>query len=257
MRTESTRTLKSIENTFQIIQLLQEKNRAGVTELEEDMDLATSTIHSYLATLEKLGYVINDNGTYRLGVKFLNHGMSAKALTGLPSVVCPSLCDLAEKIEATTWFLIEEHGRAVFLEKGDSENADKSYGRISKRTPLHSHAGGKSILAHLSPPRIETIIDRHGLPAQTDSTITDRNVLFDELERIRDEGVAFSEDEEVLGNRCVAVPVVGEQVVGSVCIFVMTSHMTETRFKQELPELLTSTVETIESQIETNPMIGR
>jgi DNA-binding IclR family transcriptional regulator len=257
MGTESTRTLKSIKNAFQIIQLLQEKNRAGVTELEKEMDLATSTIHSYLATLEELEYVINNNGTYRLGLKFLNHGISAKALTGLPSVVCPPLCDLADEIEATTWFLIEEHGRAVFLAKGDSENADKSYGRVSKRTPLHTHAGGKAILAHLSPPRIETIIDRHRLPAQTDSTITDRNVLFDELDRIRDEGVAFSEDEEVLGNRCVAVPVIGEQVVGSVCIFLMTHHMTETRFKQELPELLSSTAETIESQIGTNPMVGR
>lgn len=43
--------------------------------------------------------------------------------------------------------------------------------------------------------RIEEIIDKHGLELETTQTITSREELFDELEHIRDQGIAFNFEE--------------------------------------------------------------
>ena len=75
----SAREVKSVRNGFRIIDILQNYDGAGLDELEQQLDLAKSTVHNYLATLESMGYVVEQNGTYHLGLRFLTHGMAAKS----------------------------------------------------------------------------------------------------------------------------------------------------------------------------------
>jgi DNA-binding IclR family transcriptional regulator len=49
----------------------------------------------------------------------------------------------------------------------------------------------------LRPRRVEQIIDRRGLPAETDRTITDQAELMAELENVRERGYAVNSEESI------------------------------------------------------------
>jgi DNA-binding IclR family transcriptional regulator len=87
---------------------------------------------------------------------------------------------------------------------------------------LHAHCSGvgKVLLAHLDPGEIDAMIDRHGLPAFTPATITERDALYAELHRVRRDGVAYDREEVVPGIACVAAPILdGEgSVVAAISI---------------------------------------
>ena len=76
---------------------------------------------------------------------------------------------------------------------------------------MHSSATGKAILAHYSDDHVEAILDRHGLPARTKNTITDREELSEEFEEIREKGMSFEREEYKPGMITIAAPIEGTQ----------------------------------------------
>ena len=68
---EGGRTIRSVEIAFRIIDLLQEKGEAGVTELADEVGMGKSAVHNHLTTLRKHGYVIQTDDGYQIGLKFL------------------------------------------------------------------------------------------------------------------------------------------------------------------------------------------
>ena len=71
IRESSTRQVKSVRTGFRIIEILQNRDGVRPDELERQLELAKSTIHNYLSTLESMGYVVEREGTYHLGLRFL------------------------------------------------------------------------------------------------------------------------------------------------------------------------------------------
>jgi DNA-binding IclR family transcriptional regulator len=55
--------------------------------------------------------------------------------------------------------------------------------------------------------RVHEILDRRGMAARTDHTITDRDELFHKLVEIRERGYAMNDQENVEGLCCIAAPV--------------------------------------------------
>ncbi|MFH5800873.1 IclR family transcriptional regulator [Haladaptatus sp. CMAA 1911] len=131
----------------------------------------------------------------------------------------------------------EDNGQAVILhyERGDQALDLGMYPGM--RTPLHTHASGKAILAHLSENRVDEIIDRHGLESMTDRTITNINSLTDELEEIREEGYAVDWDEQVSGMGIVAAPIlVNDAVLGAVGIIAPSDRVRDESYQSQLQQ---------------------
>ncbi len=72
--------------------------------------------------------------------------------------------------------------------------------------PPHCCASGKLLLAHLGAPERQRLLELLALEQFTVRTITDRQVLASELDRIVSCGYAVDNEEYVLGVACVAVP---------------------------------------------------
>ena len=68
------RPLKTVETTLNIINLLHEQDGLGLDSLARELGKAKSTVHGHVKTLEKHGYVVNEDDTYYLGMQFLNRG---------------------------------------------------------------------------------------------------------------------------------------------------------------------------------------
>lgn len=66
---------------------------------------------------------------------------------------------------------------------------------------------GKAILANFPRERVSDVVEEYGLPAWTENTITDEESLYEELNRIRNRGVAFDDEERIRGLQYVAAPI--------------------------------------------------
>lgn len=95
---------------------------------------------------------------------------------------------------------------------------------------------------------METILDRHGMPAITDHTITDRKELFDALGRVRERGYAYDNQEHIKGMRWVAAPITNDEgrAIAAVSVSSSKSRMREERFTEEIPESVLRTSNVIE-----------
>lgn len=239
--------VKTCARTFRIVELVDELNGATLTELSQQTDMAKSTVHNHLTTLEQLRLIVKEGECYYPGLKFLRYGMNAKRRNGLSSIAKPELENVAEETGEVAWLVVEEHGKGIYLEKAEGSKAVQTFGQTGREVYLHASSVGKAILAHLPDSRIERIIEHHGLPAMTEQTVTDQGELFDELDTIRERGVAFNRGETVPGVRGIACPIIyNGEVWGSVAIGAPAERLKGKTFSEVVPSILSGATNAIE-----------
>ncbi len=239
MVTESpTREVQSVGRAFQVVTTIQEHDGATLHELATHLGIAKSTVHNYLGTLESLGYVVERDGSYRLGLRFLTHGMAARKGVPAREAVVHTLPEVAEEVSRPAWWLVEEFGRGLFVEKAIPDGAGETYGRVGKRSYLHTHAPGKAILARLPEAYVDRVFERHGLPALTSKTTTDPAALRAELETIREQGFAVGEGEAALGVQSVGVAFEVRETVHALGVFGYSHDFSRNTLEQDVPSVL-------------------
>lgn len=243
--------LQTTENTIQIVEALQELDGAGVTELANHLPMSKSTVHDHLKTLRRHDYVTKVGNTYVIGLGFFELGEYARKRRKIYKVARPEVQSLAEETGELANLMVEEHGRGVYLYRARGEKAVTLDTHTGKRRYLHNTALGKAILAYLPSDRTHEILDTHGLPAATKNTITDRELLFKELDKIRESGIAYCGQERVEGLQCVAAPVLGkdQEVLGAISVAAPTTRMKGERFEEMIPELVLQAANVVEINV--------
>jgi DNA-binding IclR family transcriptional regulator len=245
---ENPRTVQAVQTACEIVDLLREQGEAGVTELANELDLSKGTVHCQLSTLVQNEFIVKSEEGYQLSLRYLDLGEHVKERLGIYEVVCEEIDDLAEATEELAQFATEEYGQAVYIYKAGGSNAVQTASSIGRREYLHCIALGKAMLACFSEPRIEEIIEYHGLPQFTDHTITTRTELFDELSEIRERGYATDQEEKIEGLHCIATPVMGNQdeVLGAVSVSGPSRRMEGARLNEELPQQVQRSANVVE-----------
>jgi len=251
--------VKTVETSLLILEYLKKKDGATTNEIVEEFGYSKSTIHRHLTTLNSLEFLVKEKNTYYPSLKFLDFGQyTRKRKTGY-EMARSKIKELANETNEHAQFLVEEHGRGIYLHRAvgsNAEQSDASIGKwmepsIGKWSYLNTTAAGKAVLAHLSPKKIDGILEKHGLPAVTDQTISSREELFEELETIRERGYSFNHQENVVGLRAVGAPVIGpdDDAIGAFSVAAPTHRMKGNWFEEELPELLLGVAKDIELEI--------
>jgi DNA-binding IclR family transcriptional regulator len=241
-------TVSSAVRTLDIVQALRKLDGASVSEVAEYLDIPKSTTYNYLTTLEQNAYLIKQKNDYRLATRFLGIGEYVKGKLDVCNIAEPEIEMLAEKTGELSNLMIEEHGRGIYVYKAKGEDAVPIDTYAGKRCYLHVTALGKAILAQMPRERVDDIIDTHGLPSETAQTITDRERLYEELDTIRDQGIAFDREECIDGLHCVAAPIVGDndRILGAISVSGPTVRLSGVRFEEKVPNLLKEAVNVIE-----------
>jgi DNA-binding IclR family transcriptional regulator len=232
--------VKSTDKALRIIESLYDLECAGVTEIADHLDLNKGTVHHHLSTLEEREYVVKRDGEYELGLKLFGLGNQTRHQTDVFSIAKDEIDNLAAQTGEMANLIVEEHGRGIYIYISRGEKAVRLDTNVGTRQYLHTSAAGKSILAHMPDDRFEDVIDRHGLPAETPNTVTERATLEKELREIRERGVAFDGEERAEGIRCVAAPITANknELIGAVSVSGPSTRIKGDRFKQEIPEII-------------------
>lgn len=236
-----TRRLKSVDQSFAIVEYLRDRDGATLSELAEDLEMAVSTAHIHLSTLVESGYVVKDDNIYDCSFQFLATGGEMRDGMALYQAAKPEVDDLREKSGEHANLTVEENGYAVQLYKSQSPESIDDNAPLGRHLHLHSTATGKAILAQLSAEELDAVVEKHGLPAVTDNTVTNRDALEDELQEIRDRGYSINRGEHFPGVSAVATSILSKPdgVVGAISISGPRSRMETDRIEAELaPELL-------------------
>ena len=252
MTTERTGSrIQTTETTLEIVAALHELDGARVEEVADHLDIASSTVHRHLATLADHGYVIKEGDIYHIGSRFLTMGGYAQTRKRAYNLARKTVEKVSNQTEERAQFLIEEHGERVYLETRTGKHAVETDAYLGKRGPLHCSAAGKAILAALPESRTREIIDQRGLEEVTENTITDRDELFEELDAIRERGVAFNREESTMGLNAVGTSVVtaSGEVLGALSVSGPAHRLKGDRLTQDLPDTLLGFANELELKI--------
>lgn len=245
---DDTRTVTAVETTLDIIEALLELGGATMTELTEVLDYSKSAVHSHLQTLEKREYVVREGYSYRPSLKFYDVGQRVTyEHILLYRAGREEVRRLAQETEEDGWILVQEYGQGIYVYRQRGQNSVDEF-PLGRPSGLHCTAAGKAVLAHDDEERVEAVLDRYGLPAVTENTITDTGTLLDQLDEIRERGVAFSFEESVPGIRAVATPIHAADgtVLGAITISGPSSRLRGEWFEEELPNRLRESANLIE-----------
>ncbi|ELZ95847.1 transcriptional regulator [Haloferax mucosum ATCC BAA-1512] len=250
-RPRSNRPVTTTESSIQILRLLKDRPGCTLDELTDELDLARSTIHRHLLTLEDNDLLFREDGAFYLSLWLLDFGISARDRVSFFDVARRQVDRLAEETGEKVWLVAKEGDYSVHLYKAEGASPLATSARVGQRRHLHQLAAGKAMLAYLPDEERDGILDRRGLVEATDETITDRETLLEELSSIRDRGYAFNLGESIEGLNAVGAPIRDETgaPVGGISISGPANRIKGSLLRDELPDKLLATIDEIHINI--------
>lgn len=245
------RTLQTTATSLEILELIEEMDGARVSEIADRLGSPKSTAHGHLATLESTEFVIKRGDIYYLGPELLRLGNQIRTRKEGYVLARQFTEKLFDQVGFRSNFSVEMGGKAVFIHSASGNKMGWAHERMGNRLSLHSTAVGKAILSELPRRRVDQIIDRRGLPAETDRTITDREELFEELETIREQGYAVNHEENIDNLHAVGVAATEQSgdVIGGFSITGPKHSFIGTERERQLAEQIIELVDEYELEL--------
>ncbi|WP_129113907.1 IclR family transcriptional regulator [Halegenticoccus tardaugens] len=240
--------VRSVNRALDIVEVVQELDGAGVSEIAARVDVGKSAVHNHLNTLVNREYLLKEGDQYHIGISFFGLGAYARNRMDIYASARSEADKLADNTDELVNLLVEKNGKGVYLYQASGENAVDLDTYEGKQVYLHCTALGKALLAFRPHGEVVDVLDTHGMPKMTESTITDREEFFEELERIREQKFALDCEERLTGLCCVAAPITDEQdrSIGAISISCPLHRVSDQRFREELPDEVLSTANVIE-----------
>lgn len=240
--------LQTVERAFEIVDVLKEHDGGRVSEVALHLDLPKSTVHNHLSTLHQMGLLEREGDVYHVGLGFLDYGGYAANRKRAYRLARSKVKELAEETNERVQFIVEAHGRGIFVHQEAGAHAVQADVRDGKITYLHTVAAGKAILANLPEAQVEDVLDTWGLPKKTKNTITERDRLKDELHTIRDRGWAYNKGERIPKQYAVGVPLTdgNDVIIGAFSISGPKQRISRAQLEEEMPDLLRGAVNELE-----------
>lgn len=239
---ENNGVVQSVERTFKIVELLSKNPKGmGLIAISTNVSLHKSTAHRLLSCLIQMGYVLQDDSTgiYRLSLKLFELSSNLINSTDLLSGAKPPLDRLSQLVQEAVHLVVPSDANIVYIYKVDEFNSSnvRMASRVGLNIPMYCTGCGKAILANLSDVERLQLWERSSVKKLTDNTVTDFNKLCVQLDEIKKIGYAFDNEENEIGVRCVAFPILNyeKRPVAAFSISAPISRMSDERIEQILP----------------------
>jgi IclR family acetate operon transcriptional repressor len=207
---EQPQVLSSVRNAARLMKQFSTRDRElGVSELARRLGLGKSTVHRLLVTLTSEHLLEQDSltGKYRLGLAMHDLGAAVTTHLDLHEAVIPPLEQLRSVTQETCQVAVLDGNEVVYVERLDSPQTLRLFLEVGRRNAAHSTSTGKCLLAFLSEPELDAVLDGWELEAKTPHTITSIPKLRSHLAEIRRKGFAWNINESEVGVLSVSAPI--------------------------------------------------
>jgi DNA-binding IclR family transcriptional regulator len=203
-----------VDRAFEILEHLG-SSAGGLTlsEISAQLEFPKNAVFRITNTLKARGYLARDEKTlkFRLTEKLLRVSQPRVERKGLIEVAMDAMRELRDECRETVQIGRRFGDEGVILEQVEGLHPLRISVDAGLRFPLYNNGPGKLLLAFMPDAQRAAAIRRLALAPSTPRTITDRQDLTRECDRIREQGYStdFAEADE--GIHCIAAPITGAQ----------------------------------------------
>ena len=227
---------QAVDRALQLLtSVLQAPDPVSYGQLQLESELTKSTLSRLMSCLERNEMVSRSaDGCFRPGLALMRFAHSSAALRELIEAARPQMLALGEATGEKVNLAILEGGAVKQVDQVDCSFLIGGVNWADQPIPLHASALGKVFLAHgtdVPPGRLQRFCSR---------TITRRQELADDLDRVRRRGWAFAESELEEGLVAIAAPIFGAdgRVVAAMSISGPAIRMSASVAHQYAPMLI-------------------
>ena len=219
-------SIQSVERAFEVLEVMVSHGRAlTLSEIAAATSRPPPSIHRLVRTLVLLGYLRQDDSRrYALAPGLIRLGDGAARQYG--TWANPILADLVEIVGESANMAILEGSHALYVAQVAGRHSMRMFTEVGRRVPLHSTGVGKALLSQLPDDQAVRVLKLGGMHTITDRTITDPDILMQELAAGRVLGYMTDEGEQEVGVSCVAVPVPGAPALTAISFSAPSPRMT-------------------------------
>lgn len=213
---EGPRVVQSVARAVGLLKTLAAAGQAmSLSELATSAGLSKPSTFHMLRTLELEGFVSKTaQATYQLDWGLYELGSAVIRSVDLTRVARVHLDHLAERTGEAALLSILDGDSVLYLDRGQAVESFSMVANMGRRSPLHTNASGKVLLAHQPEEFIAEFLSRR-LEPRTQATLIDPRELNQSLAAVRLNGYSTCWEEEELGLCSVAVPI--WDYTGKVC----------------------------------------
>ncbi len=229
--------LPAVDRAMSLLELLAATpDGLTLSEISRKLHIPKSTNHSLTYTLTTRGYLQRaSNGRYFLGLRFADlANASVSAEVSLSKLASPTLRQIAARSSLTATMSVLRGAEAVIISRSRSFQDTGGGAWVGHHLDVHCTAQGKALIASLPDEELNRLIGTRELSHYTPKTIYSMTALKAHLSHIRTTGFATNDEEQVLGVRAVAAPVVDGlgAVIASVSVRGSTEEIPASRFSE-------------------------
>lgn len=182
----------------------------SLREIAQFVKLPRSTVQRIVNSLEEANLVIAASPTsgFRLGPTITRLAEAVRPFD-IARMAHPLIVQLSTETGETVDFTILSHGKAVVVDQISGIHPLQAVSAVGTSLPLYGSASGKALLAALPPKELEALRPQIQLKPMTKNTTMSWDQLNLELEMIRETGLAFDQEEYMIGITSVATALHG------------------------------------------------
>ncbi|MCP4136800.1 MAG: IclR family transcriptional regulator [bacterium] len=217
---EKIKYIQSIKKATDILRLfMKERNPLSLTDFSQKLSIPKTTVLGIVQTMVGLNLLEKDSQTsrYSLGPLLFQLGMRYAAnidLLTVAKVWMERLCLMFNE-PVNAGFLINSRISIIFRVEPEKEFSTLPLkGAI---IPSHTSCVGKSYFAFMDSERRDKLLKDYSFDPVTRNSITSRQQFEEELEKVRETGVAFENEENIPGLSGIGAPIfnhIGDVIVG-------------------------------------------
>lgn len=232
---ESTQ-VKSLARGLMILKTLAGSARGlSLAELSRAVELAPSTTHRLLDTLEKNRFVkLGSTGNWQIGTASFEVGSAFFVARDWVAALHPALAELSELGGETANLGSLDGSDVIFVGQVECREVMRMVAPLGSRAPAYASGVGKALMACLKPDAVAHCLPKSGPISITPTTLSTVEQVRADLHLSRQRGYAVDWEERNPGLRCVAAPIFDEYSEGAVAISLSgpANRMTDQRIAE-------------------------
>ena len=196
-----------------LVLLGDEPRGASAAEISRRAKLPFSTTYRLLGSLTRDGFVDYepDGRRYHLGLRIFQLGQRVSNHHGFAGTALPVLRRVTEQTGEATILSVRDGHHHLTVNKVDGPQMFRVTSDPGHLGSLSTTAVGKALVAFAEDAEREKLLAELPLEPLTEKSITDRDAFRAEIELVRRRGFAVMDEENELGMRAVAVPLLNHQ----------------------------------------------